>query len=197
MAKAPHKQVEAMASKMGTSPTKGTGFAGMLKGTVDRAADFAVDLGASYTKLGSSALNLLIGSLSMVFDGHVFPDFDAADVRAGMQKPNTRELSVLVYGHYAKKTKKVLGVKFSRYKRDGGHVVAVNGYVGNKLAINDPWYASYHTYEPYRMKLFKKWNDIHIVPGSLGKGVSILYSEPQNNYYGIIDARYVLNVPRR
>ncbi|HAZ13571.1 MAG: hypothetical protein A2X86_13650 [Bdellovibrionales bacterium GWA2_49_15] len=54
------------------------------------------------------------------------------------------EVQILTYGHYKEVCSNVLGAKLCNYNRDGGHVIALNGYYydaanGVNVTTFDPW----------------------------------------------------------
>jgi hypothetical protein len=131
------QRVQNMASLVGCSPTGGTMYwpwltnVGESNGVAGRAGDF---------KLGAD-------------DSASFwpEDVQGQDIEPYTQNRNS---TVLIYGHYYRNDNNVLGTDFVTFSRNGGHVIAVSGFIRNggganndTFVINDPWGGVYQWYK--------------------------------------------------
>lgn len=121
--------IRSMAALMGTSPTGGTDPSRISAGVFGRAGDFAA--------AGGATTNYPVSFPNSTYVGYV---------------KNDKSATVVLYGNYTRTATKANGKTYYNYKRNGSHVVTVNGFSGNKLLIFDPWYGQRQEREIQVMK---------------------------------------------
>jgi hypothetical protein len=175
-------QVKNMATLMSTDPATGTIFyssnssKGVGLGVAGRTSDFTQ--------------GMVIGTTSTF--GIDFTE--ASSLFSKLKAGNAIELN---YGHYTGTKYNNLGISFTTFTREGGHLVALRGWSNSRLVLNDPWKAvvSY----TYLGKLFQSsdtdalskntsWLEVPSValPNSLKSAAFLVYLQ-QGNYYPIIE----------
>lgn len=112
-------QIRIMASKMNTSPTVGTYGNYLTQASFARKGEF--------TPAGTGA-------------NTAYPSSFPASSYISYVKDDKSSV-ILMYGYYSRSSSVSNGKTYYSYTRNGGHIVALNGFSGQKLLIYNPWYA--------------------------------------------------------
>ncbi|OFZ82973.1 MAG: hypothetical protein A2583_13110 [Bdellovibrionales bacterium RIFOXYD1_FULL_53_11] len=102
--------------------------------------------------------------------------------------PGKRRADMFNYGHYVEKKKRILGTDWYWYKRQGGHFVAVNGYVNaddpnnRRIVIYNPWWAVREERTIQKKEGGSTWKKWHGIPYKLEKVVVLPGLSGESSY---------------
>lgn len=176
----PVQQIQAMAGKMGTSPTGGSWFVPIWDLT---SLNYVMN---SLPYLAQSAGNFPVTGGSGGYVSGWGPVVDVDRYASHLQATH-KSADIIVHGDYTRHTSCFLGACASYFTRDGGHIVAISGYETingiKNVVINDPWYAHRENHVFGQVYAVDGWT-VTVLP-KVGIQSSYLYRS--GSHYRIID----------